>query len=412
MEEQRKLLVGFDIGEKESRLSFFDRRVKKPVEFSVKAGANVTAFPTLLACMPESGEWHTGFEADYFAREKGAALVPDLLDASVRGARIGSEYVEGWKILSHFIFGSLAIISHGRPAGSISGLCVTVENLTPALAAALKRALREIGFGDEQAIIENYDESFYYCAYSQRPDVWNRNVALIRVEKSDVRMSYIRENRDTRPVTMEMKKLGSAPLPSEDTARDRKLAALLNEWTRALPFSGIFITGSGFGDWAKESLSVLTRGKCHVFAGDSLFSEGACWAAREKLEEESIRGRIFLGTDMLTATIGLEVIDRGKQVWYPLREAGENWFDRDRAADFILDGVTGVTVSVIPAGGGRKWNKTLSLDGLPARDARATRIRLTAHALDAKTIRITAQDLGFGELFPATGKQWEMEVRL
>lgn len=406
------MLVGFDIGGKESRIATFDRREKKPVEVSVKTGANVTSFPTKLAYMPTSGEWHTGFEADYFVREKGGIDVPDLLGAAVAGTRVGGESIAGWQLLRQFIFGSLALISHGKPAGSISGLCVTVENLTPALAAALKRALRDIGFSDEQAVIENYDESFYYCAYSQRPDVWNRRVGLISVGEHDVSMKYIKENRDTQPVTMQVKTLGSAALTEEGAARDKRFAALLAEWIGGLAFSGIFVVGPGFGEWAKESLSVLTRGKCHVFAGDSLFSEGACWAAREKLEEESIRGRIFLGSDMLTATVGIEVIDRGKQVWFPLRESGENWFDRDREVDLILDGVKGVTVSVIEAGNGKRWNKTLALDGLPERGARTTRIRLSVHALDAKTIRIAAQDLGFGELFPATYKQWEMEVRL
>ena len=45
----------------------------------------------------------------------------------------------------------------------------------------------------------------------------------------------------------------------------------------------IFLIGDGFqGDWMKESLRFLCRGR-RVFQGNNLFSKGACCGMQEKL---------------------------------------------------------------------------------------------------------------------------------
>lgn len=412
MSRTRGMIIGFDLGTDESQMSYFDRKTRAAVQISVKTGSKVYSFPTRLTWMPDKDEWHTGFEADYFAREKGGIPVPDLFTAAVSGARVGDKYFEGSELLAIFISESLKIAVRGNFAKSMAGLWIAVEHLTPALAIALRKAMKIIGFSDDQAMIGNYDESFYYYAYSQRPDVWNRGAGLIKFNENRVSFSLIKENKDTRPVTMQIKKAGETTLPAESGARDARFSEVLKVWLREPAFSGIFITGNGFGEWAKESLKVLSRGNCHVFAGDGLYSDGACFAAAERLEGPNIRGRIFMGPDMLRASCGMEVIDRGKQVWYPLREAGEKWFDRDASVDFILDGKKDITVSVTDALSGRKWNKTMILEGLPVRPERTTRIRLTAEAKGPDTLIIKATDLGFGELYPASLKTWEMEVKL
>lgn len=60
--------------------------------------------------------------------------------------------------------------------------------------------------------------------------------------------------------------------------------------------------------------------------------------------------------------------------------------------------------------GGKPWR--LVLDGLPKRPDRTTRIRLKAYCTDADTCVVKAEDLGFGEMFPATHKIWTLKIAL
>ena len=50
---------------------------------------------------------------------------------------------------------------------------------------------------------------------------------------------------------------------------------------------------------------------------------------------------------------------------------------------------------------------TIVLEGLTPRPKGTTRLRLMLDMTDAATVRVRIKDMGFGELFPSTGMQWE-----
>ena len=52
------------------------------------------------------------------------------------------------------------------------------------------------------------------------------------------------------------------------------------------------------------------------------------------------------------------------------------------------------------------------LENFPKRPEKTTRVRVEISFLDEKTMRIVLTDLGFGELFPATGVKVVQEVML
>ena len=51
----------------------------------------------------------------------------------------------------------------------------------------------------------------------------------------------------------------------------------------------------------------LCRGKRRVFCGDNLFAKGACFGAREKVEERSLKGYLYLGNDLIRYNVGMEM---------------------------------------------------------------------------------------------------------
>ena len=265
MNEIRNLLIGLELGEETSQLAYYDRRTKNPVSVAVKPGTNLYRFPTVLTRLREEGKWMIGYEAEHFASEGRGSLVKNLLRISSRsGFEVDGTYMEGWELLQVFISGALDMLGVSDPAQLAQGICITVRSLTPNLAAALKS------------------------------------------EKNEVTMHCLMENKKTRPITVKTRKIGHTWIPADVKKKDAAFAAALTKWLEDQTFSGLFITGEGFGDWSKQSLDLMCRDGCHVFAGDNLFVRGACYTALEKTDEPMIRGRVYLGPDMLRASVGLD----------------------------------------------------------------------------------------------------------
>ena len=54
--------------------------------------------------------------------------------------------------------------------------------------------------------------------------------------------------------------------------------------------------------------------------------------------------------------------------------------------------------------------ENLELADLPQRPNKTTRISITADTLSDTSVEITIQDLGFGEIFPTSGKIWKYKM--
>jgi hypothetical protein len=67
-------------------------------------------------------------------------------------------------------------------------------------------------------------------------------------------------------------------------------------------------------------------------------------------------------------------------------------------------------VTVCAYDGSRHRNVHIPLDGLPERPPRASRLRVSATMESPDTALVRAEDLGFGELYAATHKVWEMRI--
>ncbi len=414
MREVRNLLIGMEINRESSQICYYDRRQQDPVSVTTKVGTNIYAFPTKLS-LSKNGEWYYGVEADYFAKEQGAAALPDLLhiaDSGNRTTLFGKSY-EAAEILMHFLKGALGLLGLSDVAHSTLGICITTRKLTKGLAETFRGALQKLGFRDPQILIEDDKESFYYYCYSQKPSVWTRNMALILFHKNDVKFYTMSELPEARPHLVTIHFTNGITLNEEPEKRDAQFSDFVRACCRGQLFSGIFLTGEGFDkSWARESIRTLTECGRHVYEGDNLFAKGACWAALEKLELHRMKDRMYFGEDTVRADVTMDVIDGGVQRILPLIGAGKNWFENRSSLDIILDGKKDLIFTVIPFGGGGRRNVKLALEGLPERPNRTTRLHLDVRCKAADRCCITAQDLGLGEFFPATHKTWKLDVNL
>ncbi len=429
MNEVRNILIGYELGAETSQISYYDRSLKDAVSVPARVGSNLYSFPTSLLKARGEDEWHFGFEADYFEKRGEGIPVRNLTDKlgtgftlSVDGKKLGAA-----DLLAVFFRESLKLLGLKDPLRSIGGIAVTADDLTAEKALQIRRALGMAGFSPDRCFVLSLPESFYYYGYSQKPDVWTRGMMLIRFAGDNVTCDRLTEQRVGKPHTVSVTRRGEASLPRESEARDAAFSRLVKEWSGGILCSGLFITGNGFKrEWAKQSIKALGSAASHVYEGDNLFVKGACLAVYEKLEHFAFADRIFLSSHLVRASLGVDVLDRGKPVTLPLIRAGVSWYENETACELVIDDSPEagsyldreteeerfLMLTLSPMGRGRHRNIRFPLQGFPSRAGGAFRVLLTARCLGADSCEVRARDLGFGELFPASGAEAEITVSL
>ena len=151
----------------------------------------------------------------------------------------------------------------------------------------------------------------------------------------------------------------------------------------------------------------------HVFQGNNLYSKGACFGMAERINPgEKSRDYVYMGEEKLKSNIGMKVLRRGEESYFAVLDAGTNWYEAQTEFEIILASGNKVDFLITPLTGGHVTDKTMILEGLPARAENTTRLKVQVEMSAVNKATITIEDLGFGELFPTSGKGWTytMEV--
>ncbi|MBR6452261.1 MAG: hypothetical protein IKS87_06110, partial [Lachnospiraceae bacterium] len=116
--------------------------------------------------------------------------------------------------------------------------------------------------------------------------------------------------------------------------------------------------------------------------------------------------------DKLKFNVGLQMRKGQEEEYFALADAGENWYEAKKQFECILDEGSYVNFMITPLDGKEKQVLSVELIGLPTRPERATRLRVMMEMKSETNLKIRIQDLGFGELFPSSGKVWTKETEI
>lgn len=407
--EPKNLIVGIDLNRKESQICYYERSSQDAVSAPVKVGSARVTFPTLLCRLPETGEWRYGLEAEYFAEQKNGVLIDRLYDLCADGNSFSAEgeTFTGGELLAEFLRQVLTMVGVDRPDRQTAGIMITVPRLTKPFVQAIRRAYEILGISRGRSFLQDYRESFYYHTLCQKQELWARNVGLFLFGGEDVTFFRLDLNFRTKPVTASVREGKTVSLKGDPKGKDQKFHRLIEESLKEELYSSIYLVGEGFDrSWAQKSTALLCRGKRKVFAGDNLFARGACFAAWEKVEEKSLKNYLYAGDALIRFNVGMDMKINGCPAYYPLVTAGVNWYETEKECEFLLEGTSALVFVVSSMEEGKRRRYGMALPGLPERPDRATRIRLHVEFDSPDRCRITAEDLGLGELFPASGKVW------
>ncbi len=297
---------------------------------------------------------------------------------------------------------------------------VTVKQLTEQLNAALIDALQKYGVDPERIYVQDYLSSFYYYTVNQKRELWAQDAALMTWEENAVVGYVLHIDRSKHPAVAQVNEAARQPMDDSvrglltdeewDKERDRLFFELLKKVFERRSVSVSYLMGDYFDQgWADRSIQYLCAGR-HAFQGMNLYSKGACYAAMERAGLLPGREMIFSGIDMVEQNLGMEMMVRGKETFYPLVNAGVNWFDVHEVCEFILRDEREVQVISRPMDLGEATVHILRLPGLPKRPDRATRLRLTVSFSSPTCCNLKCEDLGFGGLYKSSSLSWSRTI--
>lgn len=417
-----KVLVGYDLGDKYSQISYLSHASDAPETLSMTAGSENYNIPTVLCKRKGVNQWFYGKEACRYAQEQQGSLVENLVSLAREGKPVNLEGQDFHPIalLALFIKRSLSTLSGVTSLDKVEGIMFTSDCLDKNMVDVLGQVVGRLGLKTKNICFQGYVESIYYYMISQPEELWRYQVLVCDYNDDGMRVYRMECNNKTNPVVafIEDEKYSFNPvqnlpmeeglLEEEKVARDAEFLEILQETSKERTISSVYLIGEGFaGDWMKDSLRFICKNR-RVFQGSNLYSKGACYTMREKQGASEIgKTHVFLGNEKLKSNIGMKVIKRGIDAYCPLLDAGVNWFEAKRELDFILESGDSFTILVTPLNGREYRAVEIGLEGMPDRPEKTTRLHLEVDMIGENKVQFRIEDRGFGELFPPTHMKWK-----
>ena len=384
--ELNELAVGVDLGKEFSQITFYSRKNSEPMTVSQTAGEEDYQIPTPREV----------FAAVEGERENGPRLLADFLEQCLK-----------------------LLAGAGKPDSLF--LMVTMKKVRRVWADAVWKAAALLQIPARNVYLQDHRESFAYYMLNQRKDLWNYQAALFEYEKDRITAYEMDVDGRTKPAFVTVKEFSHIYVDekarngrSEEQWKEEKDRLFYNqaeEMFRGRVFSSVYLIGEGFDrEWAKNSLAFLCM-KRHVFMGQNLYTKGACYSAMQRCGMLKKGDYLYHGPDMMEYNIGMNMLIRGNDEYYPMSSAGLNWYAAKSECEFVLDDTDCVEICSVHMNGTKKTH-TIALTDLPERPNRATRIHMKIEFASKDRCRVILEDLGLGNLYPSSGKRWEAVIPL
>ena len=415
------VLVGYDLGEKYSQISYCVYGQEEATTIATVVGTKQYNIPTMLCKREGVNQWFYGKDAVKNMDEEGMFPVEGLLDLARKGDAIelDGESYDPVALLTLFLKRSMTLMNFIATVEKIDAIMFTVDELDDRMVEILSQASVNLGLKTPHIYFQSHTESFYAFMLHQPPELWNYQAMACEHDGVRLKLYRMECNKRTTPIVVliEEQIYETLVIPEEteeeavreDAYRmaDERFLGILRKMCEGRIMSSVYLLGDGFrAEWDKQSIQFLCHNR-RVFRGNNLFSRGACYGLQEKLEpSEAGSKHVFLGKDKLKSNIGMNVLRQGRESYFALLDAGENWYEVQKECEFLLEGERELEFVVTPLTGKDIETRVIPLAG-GNKGAPYTRYRMEMAMSAPETVQIKVTDMGFGELFPASGQVWE-----
>ena len=411
-------ILGYDLNEKNCQISFYDDTKEEPE--TLEASSKNYQIPLILGYHRE--RWVYGIEAEQLAAVQEGIVVTNLFEKALRRekVKVGDRRRDAVWLLAKFIRMSLAGFE------DIEFITFSVPFTNIDMSKMLKGIGRHLGISKECVCVQDYKESFCQYMFYQPKELWQYESAMFYCDAKEIRAYMLRRlnavgvKEREMFVTVEevahaqMKELAAIyPILNKDKAKDAddRFKTFIQSVFEKKVVSSVYLTGEAFeNNWYPNSLKVLCNGR-RAFVGNNLYSRGACYTSLRKCRGYNDTPTYLDDTKMMEQ-ICLRMRVNGQEGWYPIVSWGTHWYEADGQWEVILEDTSDIEIHVETLAGEELQVETVSLEGLPDRRDYSLRIQIEVLFLDERTCRLSFKDVGFGELFPASGFHVEKTIHL
>lgn len=424
-----KIVVGFDLCDKYSQISYANQNDGNVETLSLVAGAEHYNIPTVLCKKEGVNQWLYGREAWNYVREEkeeaqaGGILIENLVSLALSGEpiQIEGESYQPEALLALFFKRCLGMLSQIAPLEKIGALMITCETLDERILEVLAQVVSGVRLKAERVFFQSHVESFYHYMLYQPPELWRTQTLLVECRENEMKISRLECNQRTTPVVVYVEEktypFQSMELPEEEELRKEKQAYMDEEFLRLLEaecrnrtIASVYLIGDFFSEeWMRQSLRYLCKGR-RVFQGNNLYSKGACFGMLERQQPSEMgKEHVFLGKDKLKTNIGMKILRQGQESYLALLDAGRNWYESDTKVEFYLQESNVVELIFTSLIGGNSRVAAIVLEGLPEGNSR---LLMHLQLKDERHLIVELEDLGFGDFRPASQQHWREELEL
>ena len=402
--------LGIDLNDSYAMVSFFQSNMKEPQTVSTIAGSENYRIPTLLARRKNVGMWYYGEEAQKMAKTSEVICEDELLRraAASEVITIARESYAAVELLALFIRKVIGLPQKLGNTAKIGHVVITVERLNRESIGIFRKVAQLLEMTNEQFLVADHRECFYAYALHQEKNLWTHDVCLFSCKEQEIRSLVLTRDLHTHPQLVTIDASGPKELAAD---KDASFVQAMEQIFAHRQVSSVYLVGDGFeGDWMKQSLAILCRGR-RAFLGQNLFSKGACYVAAIH-DPKTAWPFVYMGENEMKFNLSLAVSDRGRNTVLNLVSAGKNWFELHNVCEVILSGSPQISFLKQLPSSRQPETQTVDLTDLPIRPDRTTRLRITADPVSDDKIEIEIRDLGFGELFPASDRVWNCTIKM
>lgn len=410
------IYLGIELGDSFCQAAWYneDKKIPEPIPFSEKY-----KFPLALGKLKGENKWYIGEEA-IKEHKKGRVVLIEKLFLILKGkdqVNVDGKKFRSEDLMKIYMARFMSMILKKLNKDGILRLTFCIESTQANITDYLVQISEGLGIARECVQVINYKEAFLFFALSQSQE--NRRNKSCLFELSNKGLEYYEFNvirgRKPQPVTVSYSRLekkfdvGLLKKASFQKTTDELLLEYAKKLFNKKLISSVYLSGSGFEDasWCKDFTNFICRGK-KVFIGEALYAQGG--AANSQMGNQP--PYLCLCDGRVLSTVSMKAIQKEKEYQVVLIKAGTNWYDARSNVELLLENDEDIEIKVETYG--RRLDRTyrIACPKVEDRPPKTTRVELTTVFLEDNYMLVKVKDLGFGELYPSTGKEERKYIRL
>ncbi len=412
--------IGMDLCPDSTQISFYNDIKREPETVNQLNNKDTYMMPNILFYSIDTGDWYVGSEAAE-ARFKEEGVILDELYAKANSedtVEIDGRNYTYKQLFLMMVKMHINSFLYRYEGATVRKLVVTIPDYDKNLFKSLSSLPKELGIVKDNFFITSHLDSGLFYIFNQSPELWVNSVALFDYNAEGLHYYRIdsTRGRDKDVITVShtdySEKFNMSLFTGDSILMDATFANICEAEMKEAYISSVFLTGLGFSEkWMNKSRNILCSGR-RVFAGQNIYTKGACYRAVGGEYEEFYRKFIIEDEENVDYDIGISNGDEENEVFIPITRGGHQWYNTYGKICVILDDTDTITIIYRNRRTGEEIRESVRLHGIPKRPNKTSKFSLEVEFDNPREGAVVIKDVGFGKLFPTTNKIYRKEFEV